>query len=45
MERIEAIIAERGLAAEEPVDVSEALAIIASIGPDMIRISEIDRKR
>ena len=44
IERIEALIAERGLA-EAPVDISESLAIIASLGPDMVRLSEIDRKR
>jgi len=44
LERIEKLIAERGLAAA-PIDVSEPLAHIASLGPDMARLSEIDRKR
>jgi hypothetical protein len=45
LEKIEAVFAQRGLTEEAPVDISETLAIIASVRPDMIRLSEIDRKR
>jgi len=45
LEKIEAAFAQRGLTDETPVDISETLAIIDSVRPDMIRLSEIDRKR
>lgn len=45
IEKIEALLAPHGMTAEAPIDVSETLAIIASIRPDMMRLSEIDQKR
>jgi hypothetical protein len=45
LEKIEAVFSQRGLTEEAPVDISETLAVIASVRPDVIRLSEIDRKR
>jgi hypothetical protein len=45
LNKIEALIAPRGLLEEAPIDVSETLAMIASVRPDIIRLSEFDRKR
>ena len=45
LKRIEEIFAQRGLTQEAPVDISETLAMISSVRPDMIKLSEIDQKR
>ena len=45
LEKIEGLFATRGLSEQAPIDVSETLAIIASVRPDMVRLSEMDRKR